>query len=152
MDTVTLDDIADKFVELYKSNLLKDGKKASGNLINTAKAAVQWNGTVLSVTLQLPDYWEYAEYGRKPGKFPPVDAIKQWIRVKRILPRAGRNGKVPTENQLAFLIGRKIARQGIKGSRTLEKTMNEFQLMQKLLDELGRLMQEQIENDVDKML
>ena len=83
--------------------------------------------------MSFADYWKWAEYGRKPGKFPPIEKIKEWIKVKPILPRPT-DGKLPTENQLAFLIARKIATKGTKGSGVYAKTVKEFDLTGKLYD------------------
>lgn len=46
--------------------------------------------------------------GRKPGKFPPISAILDWIRDKRITPKDGKT----SEKQLAFLIARSMAKKG----------------------------------------
>lgn len=51
-------------------------------------------------------------YGRKPGKFPNLLAIEQWIEAKGIVPRPDQNGKSISTKSLAYLIGRKIAREG----------------------------------------
>ena len=51
-------------------------------------------------------------YGRKPGKFPNLTAIEQWIADKGIVPRPDKNGKSISTKSLAFLIGRKIANDG----------------------------------------
>ena len=66
----------------------------------------------------MADYWQYVENGRKSGKFPPLDKILDWIRVKQILPTEI-NGKLPTERQLAYLIGRKISEEGTEGTHDL---------------------------------
>ena len=50
-------------------------------------------------------YTEQLVFGRRPGKFPPVKAIEQWIIDKGIQPMDD-NLKV---SSLAFLIARKIA-------------------------------------------
>ena len=51
-------------------------------------------------------------YGRKPGKFPNLLAIEQWIADKGIVPHPDKNGKSISTKSLAYLIGRKIASQG----------------------------------------
>ena len=51
-------------------------------------------------------------YGRRPGKFPNLTAIEQWIADKGIVPRPDKNGKSISTKSLAFLIGRKIANSG----------------------------------------
>lgn len=106
--------------DLYKEELRNMGKKASGGLINSVEYEVVTEKYSTSVVLHLADYWKYVERGRRPGKFPPPDAIRKWIEVKPILPRPFKNGKLPTTEQLTFLIGRKIKEKGIEPSPALE--------------------------------
>ena len=118
-----LEEYAEKFADLYKRNLEDDDKKASGNLIKTS---IQTNGETLEVKLEMPDYYNYVEKGRKPGgKFPPIDVIEKWIQDKRIRPE-NRGGGLPTQRQLAFLIGRKIAEEGIKPGNYVINTIKEL--------------------------
>lgn len=114
--------ITNQIVELYKEQLDSKGIPASGTLGDTASVEVEMNGTKLVVSLNLEHYWRYVEYGRKPGKMPPIDNIEDWIRVKPVVPNA-MNGKVPTSRQLAFMIARKIGREGIPARRPLEATV-----------------------------
>lgn len=107
----------------YKQNLEDSGRRATGQLISSVNTRVSVDGSVFEIELQLEDYYYYVENGRGPGKFPPPDKILEWIRVKPILPTPDINGKLPTENQLAFLIGRKIANEGFEGTHDLENTM-----------------------------
>lgn len=110
--------LADKIVELYRKQLETQGINASSTLSKTAKAIVEVNGNRLLVSLNLEPYWKYVEYGRKAGKMPPIDAIAEWIRIKPIVPEPI-NGKVPDTRQLAYLIARKIGREGLKGRKPL---------------------------------
>lgn len=110
--------LADKIVELYRKQLETQGINASSTLSKTAKAIVEINGNKLLVSLNLEPYWKYVEYGRKAGKMPPIDAIAEWIRIKPIVPEPI-NGKVPDTRQLAYLIARKIGREGIEGRKPI---------------------------------
>lgn len=113
--------------ELYKQNLTSDGAKASGELINSVKYIYEQKGNSYSISLSLAEYWKYVEYGRRAGrKFPPPSAIRKWIEVKPILPRPMSNGKLPTINQLTYLISRKIARDGIEPRNILKNTLEEI--------------------------
>ena len=52
-------------------------------------------------------YAVFVEYGRRAGKFPPIDFIRQWVKKKFQIP----------ENEaksIGFLIARKIAKKGTK--------------------------------------
>ena len=111
---------------LYKDNLKSDDARASGDLINSVQWILEANKGTYIVSLSLAEYWKYVEYGRKPGgKFPPFNKIKEWIKIKPILPQPY-NGKLPTINQLTYLISRKIAAEGIKPRNLLSKTLEEI--------------------------
>ena len=122
MDLEPIKKIAEQIVDIYRKELESKGIPASGTLGDTASVEVEMNGTKLVVSLNLEHYWRYVEYGRRPGKMPPIDNIEEWIRVKPIVPNA-MNGKVPTSRQLAFMIARKIGREGTKARRPLEATV-----------------------------
>lgn len=108
----------------YQDLLTKDNKRATGKLIDTIKANVKIGATQYTAELKLQDYWKYIEYGTKPH-WPPVSAILKWIHAKPILPKAI-HGITPTENQLAFLIGRKISRDGTKGGNYLKDSIDDI--------------------------
>jgi hypothetical protein len=114
--------IANQIVKLYREQLESKGIPASGTLGDTASVEVEIKGTRLVVNMNLEHYWRYVEYGRRSGKMPPIDNIEQWIKIKPVIPDA-RNGKAPSTKQLAYLIARKIGREGIPARRPLESTV-----------------------------
>lgn len=120
-----LKDYADAIRDQYKDNLERDNRRATGNLITSINSKIEVNGNEFEIQLQLADYWYYVENGRGAGGFPPINKILEWIRVKPILPHPDSRGKLPTEKQLAFLIGRKIANEGYEGSNDLGDALNE---------------------------
>ena len=109
----------------YQDNLIRDGKIATGNLLNSVDYQVQYDDRAIWVELHLEDYYKWVENGRAPGKFPPPDKIMEWIRIKPVIPD-DRGGKLPTEQQLAFLIGRKIAEEGIEPGNQLHNAMDDI--------------------------
>lgn len=129
---------AQAITDRYKQNLESSGRRATGNLISSVNSKVTVNGQSFDIELQLEDYWKYVEEGRGAGKFPPVNKILEWIMVKPILPYPDKNGKLPTEKQLAFLIGRKIANEGFQGSNDLEHTMEQVDYEQIIEDALDQ--------------
>ena len=113
--------------ELYQHNLIEDNATASGELLNSVRYIYESGDNSYSISLSLLDYWKYVEYGRRPkGKFPPPQAIRNWIEVKAIIPRPLKDGRLPTLNQLTYLISRKIAEEGIEPRNILEKTLEEI--------------------------
>lgn len=108
-----LERYGDYFIQQARSHLGQNKSYASGLLGDSMRRTVEINGDHFGVYVELQDYWEYVENGRRPGKFPPPNRIKEWISVKPVRPYPDSRGKLPTTDQLAFLIGRKIAREGI---------------------------------------
>lgn len=88
--------------------------QASGELKRSIYCDVERNGYVWRVWFHAADWWDYLSEGRKPGKYPPPDAIRKWIEVKPVIPYPDRSGKIPTLQQLTYLISRKIFEVGIK--------------------------------------
>lgn len=117
--TQTINDLVGAIADIYRQNL--ESSKATGNLQNF-QTHITLNGTTFSVGFELEDYWKYVEYGRGPGKQPPIEAIEEWIRVKPIIPTAQSN-KIPDTRQLAYLIARKIGREGTPAQKPLSNTM-----------------------------
>lgn len=67
----------------------------------------------LGGSLYGPHYVQYLFTGRGPGKQPPPDVMTAWAeRNPDILERAKAVYKHITAQQLGFLVGRKIAREG----------------------------------------
>lgn len=103
-----LNDFGQMLVEEYKDQLILNDVNASDELYNSVNYIFKENGGTFEVSLELADYWKYVENGRKAGKWPPISAIEKWIEIKPVIPRPMKNGKLPTTQQLAFLISRKI--------------------------------------------
>ena len=98
----------------------------NGELYKTISYSVSTGTGGWVVTISLADYWKYVEYGRRPGKMPPVSAIENWINVKQIIPHSMtlKSGKtvIPTIPQLSFLIARSIGRRGIAPKPLFQKS------------------------------
>ena len=52
------------------------------------------------------DYFYFLDKGRKPGKFPPVKNMRDWVRTKLGITEPKELARV------AYLVGRKISREG----------------------------------------
>ena len=106
----------------YQTELRNQGISATGALANVDfEVTIGENSYGISLILQ--DYWKNVEYGRRPGKFPNITSLQEWIQVRRILPRPMANGKLPTEKQLTFMIGNSIKENGIPARPVLANTL-----------------------------
>lgn len=130
--------VLSKEFELLKNDLIKaydaKGMRASGKFAESLEVKVQG----LTAQLWGEDYAQQLETGRKSGKFPPINAIEQWIKDKGIANRI--EGQISISS-LAFLIARKIANEGWKreqyGGVELISSVVTDERIQKIIDEVG---------------
>ena len=117
-----------KCLEEYSMYLLlasRNNMPTYYELNDKIKFVMNVNGNFYEIIFNAPAYWKYANDGRRPGKMPPVNVIADWVRRRNITPYALKNGKLPTEDQLAFMIARKIGNEGYDGIHFLEKSIDE---------------------------
>lgn len=138
-----LNDYAVEFRNALQDSYIEDDRLASGELINSCEYIIEKDNISISVSIQIADYYKYIESGTKPH-WPPVDAMLNYVKVKPILPRPDSRGKLPTPEQLAYLIGRKISQVGTEGTNNFHKTAE--QVNEKYLP----LIEEAITKDVDE--
>ena len=124
---------AKEAIELYRQKLRENpkgkygDKNTTGNLSNNLRYEVNMTNDSLEVYLYLEDYYKWVEQGRMKGKYPPIDVIQTWINDKPSIDRKDGDGKLPTTKQLAFLISRSIAENGIEPTYYLSDTIEELQ-------------------------
>lgn len=138
--------ICQQIADIYKNKMQQAGYDQQGELMRF-NWVTEYNAEMFALYFMLPDYWEFAENGRKPGKFPPPDAILKWIQFKRLVPTS-HSGKIPSTSQLVYLISRKIALQGTQGKHLLQETIDET--YNTLVDRLVEAITNQLEKEIEK--
>lgn len=78
------------------------------------------------IIIEAPEYLTFIDKGRRPGKMPPIQAIRNWTKIKGISPEA------------AWPIAINIMKFGIKPTNVIQKTLNQ----------LGRELPKEIEADL----
>lgn len=141
-----LNEFADRFMELARGYLQDNGTNASGELSQSLDKIIEIGEDSFSVKISLADYWTYVEHGRGPGKFPPPPAIRNWIEVKPVQPYPDARGRIPTVDQLTFLIGRKIAEEGTEPQPFFEPAKEQ------VIREFSAAIDQAIEADVDEYI
>ena len=151
LETTEIKSICQQIADVYKSKMQQAGYDQQGELMRF-NWVTEYNGSMFALYFNLPDYWQYAENGRGPGKFPPIDAILKWVEFKRLVPRPI-NGRVPSTKQLAYLISRKIARKGTEGKHLLQQTIDETYntLVDQLVDAITNELTKGLDNDIQNI-
>ena len=150
INIIGVTEICNQIADIYRKKMDAADYNKQGDLYNF-KWTTEWKDNLFEVYFDLPSYFPFSEYGRRPGKFPPPDAILKWVQFKRLVPRPGRDGKVPSTNQLVYLISRKIATKGTEGKHLFEKTLDDPNL-DNLADKLVELITAEFEKEIEKYI
>ena len=107
-----------QFNDRYTEKGVPEGYKQ--RLIDSVKTQVVVGERAWEITMTLNDYWKYVEDDTRPH-WPPLTKIREWVTIKPVIPRPDADGRIPTTESLAFLIGRAISRHGTEGTHDLQK-------------------------------
>lgn len=144
MNIDSIRSILDSNGQMLIRNLQKDLEvkktNASSTLSKSLKFVTEVNQTSVIGTLYAEDYWVFVNEGRKAGKRPPMASIEKWIKQKPIAL------KDISETQLAFLIARKIGKEGTKGTKVF--TNNTTVIANNLQKELPKELSETLKNNI----
>lgn len=138
-----LNDYAIEYRNTLQDSYIYDDRIATGELLNNIEYIIQKDNVSISVCIQIADYYKFIERNTKPH-WPPVDAIRDYVKAKPILPNPDKKGKLPTPEQLAYLVRRKISEEGTKGTHNFEKTS------ETLNAKYEKLIEEAITKDIEK--
>ena len=104
----------------YEAYLLEASKRNMPSyyeLRNNIKFNLQVGDNFYEIIFTAPEYWKWVENGHRTRT--------SWITKKKIAPYSNKSEKLPSTNQLAFVIARKIGRDGTTGIHFLEKSVTE---------------------------
>ena len=145
--------VAQTIIDKLKESAREKGLKATNNLIQSIQADFP-NVTPqgIEIEISMADYWERVEDGQKPGIWPYMPSLIQWVGAKAsvktiALKRKGRNQSVDDAiKSFASVIAKKIhskgtiKRFGYKGSGFIADVLtqqNVDTIAQKLSDLTG---------------
>lgn len=103
-----IEDFGNRLIKNIRSNYLKDNRKASGKFGNDLNYTIIEQEKGYDLIIKSSSYSQAMLYGRKPGGYPPIQAIKDWMAFKNIKP----DDPNISQNELAYMIRNKIASKG----------------------------------------
>jgi len=114
---------------------------ATGNLRGSITSEIRGTPLDLAGEIFTPLlYGEPVEYGRKPGRPPPSDAIRVWV-----VRKLGLEGK--EADSAAYLIARAIGRRGTQGAHMFQ---NGIEATQPIADRLFAAIPERVFERIEK--
>lgn len=101
---------------LTKKNLISSGKLGESLKINV-QPKVKVFGQIYRMQINMADYGENVDKGRKPGKGLPPGVLQDWLRQPNTLQKVTGQDKQLKDYErksLAYVINRSIKKKGIK--------------------------------------
>jgi hypothetical protein len=113
-------------------------KVASGSLVNSINYRLQETANGINLVLLANDYLKWVDRGRKPGTYPPIQAIQRWVAIKGIPKEA------------AWAIRTNIFKFGIKPTRVIAKTRFEIETNRKYAQKYERAIVDTLTKNIEK--
>lgn len=130
----------DRLVDRLRQELIREGKQDTGELIQS----IQFTVDGLTLTINMVEYAQWVDQGRSPNsKFPPVQAIRGWVQRKGLRTDSS-SSLEQQQRSLAYLIGRKIARDGIPPTNFIDNAITP-----KVIKELENDIVKEIEDNIE---
>jgi len=109
-----LDKLGSKMLKAFANELINQGHKATGSLINSFRKDILLNPSGFRLVFWCNEYGLFLEKKRQAGKYVPIAPLMRWVAQKGI---ASSNKEV---RSIAFAISRAIYLEGIPttGRRT----------------------------------
>jgi hypothetical protein len=126
-------------VQRLSQGLKESNSDASGELDTSIGFNIKPTSKGIDLNITMLDYWEFVDKGRKPGKPAPVNKIMEWLTYPNVRDkmRFGQSDAAFTESEqksLAYLISRKIGREGTKGNDFASNVFNSKLIQTELPD------------------
>jgi hypothetical protein len=123
---------------------------ASGNLLRNIN--VYWVDSDFEsnpeLIVEMPDYYYFVEQGRRPGRYPPLNVIRNWARVKKSVPQfRDKKGRFISNESRAFLIARSIATYGFGATPFIDNAVNS--VLPQITEKLGEAAAAFLENTIN---
>ena len=126
--------------ETLRSRLLSQGHIASTSLYESIRSYVDERANGMEISVSGNFYAKFVNSGRRVGvKGVPIDALVDWIRIKKFDLRGKRVTSV------AFAMQRSIKIKGIKPSKFIDLSAEEFAKSKRLESDVDRIINEYVE-------
>lgn len=142
---MTVEEVLNRYgqdlVQAMKDALHAKDAYASGQLESMMDYDVEATADGYTLYLVAPDYLKWLDQGTRPH-WAPIEPLQRWVWAKGIVPEE-RNGKLPTVEQLPYMIQHGIAEHGTEGIHQVNAVANMVldrwidQLEDAMLEDLG---------------
>ena len=143
-----LNDYGRDLVEALKREMVAKDGVASGQLYEMTDYEVVRTPDGWQLNLVSPDYLKWWDSGTRPH-WMPIEPLKSWVFAKGIVPEE-RNGKLPTVEQLPYMIQKGIAEHGTEGAHAVNAVAN--MVLDRWIDRLEDAMLEDLGYELKGLL
>lgn len=133
-----LREFGNDYVKILTRELYRAGKNATGRLIKSLNYKLKDDGQNIAIILESEDYLKWVDEGRKPGSYPPIKPLLQWVSVRGLPKNA------------AYAIQKSIYKFGIPPTNVIPKTIDAFDTDTTLRQKWEKAVVEQIIKKIEE--
>lgn len=139
-DQYKLDDLSNKKLKPLINDTLSAIRQSNSTIAQQYRINIESTNNDPSISIQFPSYAKNIDEGRRSdSKAPPINAILQWIKDKKInnnstksqsgafKANTDKDTEPITDEQLAFIIAKSIGQNGIKSRPFLNELTKDAQ-------------------------
>jgi hypothetical protein len=132
----SIEQFAKEIVKELKSQLKSEGKKATGELIQSIDYKLVEASGGIELDILAASYLKWVDAGRKKGaKQIPGPALVKWAKIRGFKPNPKKGYK--TIEEVGWAISRKIQTTGIKATNVLDNTKKAIFSNKVIMDKLA---------------
>lgn len=103
------------YVKILTRELLREGKNSTGRLIRSIDYRLVQDAEIIRMELLAEPYLKWVDEGRKPGSYPPIKPLIDWVNIKGL------------NTGVAYAIQKSIYKFGIKPTNVIQRVIREFE-------------------------
>lgn len=126
---------------------------ASGDLEESITFEVDEVDGAVRLDVLLADYYKFVDMGRAAGKMPPISKLREWLRYPNVKDRLGINGLPDMKlNGIAYLMARKIKREGTKGNHFFTNVVDKSGIIDELSEAVADAAMNDLSLSIDQLI
>lgn len=112
-----IEQLSEGIVEIFQEEFIEQGHDASGQGVASIHAQAQPTSSGFKILIKGNKYLKYVNQRRKAGIMPPIQALKEWVRIRNI-------AQGNDVDRAAWAIGMAIKREGSPTAGAYNHTNN----------------------------
>lgn len=120
LDEKAIKIFGNEYKKILVNELISANKQATGKLVQSIDYRIRKEAEKYNIELLSESYLKFVDKGRKPGSYPPIKPLLEWVNIKGLPERA------------AWGVRQNIFKFGIKPTNVIQRTIRGIETSEKI--------------------